>query len=157
MPLHCRARRRLRRDCRMNRDPNIEHGVAPMTREECLALDAADPLAAFRAEFTLPEGVVYLDGNSLGALPRRTSARVTQLIDEEWGQGLIRSWNTAGWYDLPRGLGDRLAPLVGASPGEVVVCDSTSVNLFKALTAALRLRPERRIIVSDLDTFPTDL
>jgi kynureninase len=128
-----------------------------MTREECLTLDAADPLAAFRAEFTLPEGVVYLDGNSLGALPRRTSARVTQLIDEEWGQGLIRSWNTAGWYDLPRGLGDRLAPLVGASPGEVVVCDSTSVNLFKTLAAALRLRPGRKVVVADPDSFPTDL
>jgi kynureninase len=127
------------------------------TRADCETRDAADPLASFRTEFVLPEGVIYLDGNSLGALPRRTSSRVREMIEDEWGQGLIRSWNSAGWYDLPRGLGDRLAPLIGAGPGEVVVCDSTSVNLFKALTAALRLRPERRIIVSDLDTFPTDL
>jgi kynureninase len=128
-----------------------------ITRTDCAACDAADPLAAFRAEFTLPEGVIYLDGNSLGALPRRTSARVREMVENEWGKGLIRSWNDAGWYDLPRGLGDRLAPLVGAGPGEVVVCDSTSVNLFKVLAATLRLRPGRGIIVSDPGSFPTDL
>jgi kynureninase len=101
--------------------------------------------------------VIYLDGNSLGALPRRTPARVRAMVEDEWGRGLIRSWNDAGWYDLPCVLGDRLAPLVGAEPGEVVVCDSTSVNLFKVLTAALRLRPGRRVIVSEAGSFPTDL
>jgi kynureninase len=126
-------------------------------RADCQARDAADPLAPFRAQFTLPEGVIYLDGNSLGALPRRTPSRVRAMVEDEWGRGLIRSWNAAGWYDLPRDLGDRLAPLVGADPGEVVVCDSTSVNLFKVLTAALRSRPGRRAIVSDLGSFPTDL
>jgi kynureninase len=127
------------------------------TRADCQISDAADPLASFRGEFVLPEGVIYLDGNSLGALPRRTSARVREMVEDEWGQGLIRSWNDAGWYDLPRRLGDELAPLVGAGAGEVVVCDSTSVNLFKVLTTALRLRPGRPVIVSDLGSFPTDL
>jgi kynureninase len=127
------------------------------TRADCETSDAADPLASFRKEFVLPDGVIYLDGNSLGALPRRTSSRVREMVEDEWGKGLIRSWNDAGWYDLPRRLGDELAPLVGAGPGEVVVCDSTSVNLFKVLTAALRLRPGRRVIVSELGSFPTDL
>ena len=128
-----------------------------ITREDCERLDARDPLRAFRDEFLLPEGVIYLDGNSLGALPRRTPERVREMVEREWGEGLIRSWNTAGWYDLPRGLGDRLAPLVGAAPGQIVVCDSTSVNLFKVLSAALRLRPGRRAVVCDADSFPTDL
>ena len=129
----------------------------PRSRHAAEALDAADPLRGLRSRFTLPEGVVYLDGNSLGALPAATPARVAELVTREWGQGLIRSWNDAGWYDLPRGLGDRIAPLVGAAAGQLVVCDSTSVNLFKVLTAALRLRPERPVIVSELGSFPTDL
>ncbi|GAA4847068.1 kynureninase [Kitasatospora terrestris] len=130
---------------------------AARTREECAALDAADPLAALREEFTLPAGVLYLDGNSLGALPRRTPARVARMIEEEWGNGLIRSWNDAGWYELPRRLGDRLSPLLGAAPGQVVVCDSTSVNLFKVLGAALRLRPGRSAVLAERAAFPTDL
>src|ERR1700710_416167 len=105
------------------------------------ALDAAGPLRGMRSRFTLPEGVLYLDGNSLGALPAHTPERIARMVEQEWGRGLIRSWNEAGWYDLPRGLGDRIAPLVGAAAGQTVVCDSTSVNLFKVLTAALRLRP----------------
>jgi len=129
----------------------------PRTRRSVEQLDCGDPLRGMRERFTLPEGVVYLDGNSLGALPAATPARVAELVTREWGQGLIRSWNDAGWYDLPRGLGDRIAPLVGAAPGQVVVCDSTSVNLFKVLTAALRLRPDRPVIVSELGSFPTDL
>ena len=132
-----------------------------MDRASCLALDAADSLAPLRAQFELSEGVIYLDGNSLGALPRATPARVQQAVKQEWGEGLIRSWNTAGWIDLPRRLGDKIATLLGAGPGEVVVSDSTSVNLYKLLSAALDLArvdaPERRLIVSERDNFPTDL
>ncbi|WP_405013491.1 kynureninase [Kitasatospora sp. NBC_01539] len=127
------------------------------TRAACAALDAADPNAALRDEFTLPEGVLYLDGNSLGALPRHTAARVAAVVEREWGRGLIRSWNDAGWYAMPRGLGNRIAPLVGAGPDQVVVCDSTSVNLFKVLGAALRLRPGRRTVLAEHASFPTDL
>ncbi|MFJ1702062.1 kynureninase [Kitasatospora sp. NPDC088346] len=127
------------------------------TRAACQALDAADPLAGLRAEFALPAGVLYLDGNSLGALPRGTSERVRRMVEQEWGDGLIRSWNDAGWYELPQGLGERLSPLLGAAPGQVVVCDSTSVNLFKVLGAALRLRPGRRTVLAERAAFPTDL
>jgi kynureninase len=129
----------------------------PTTRALCAARDAADPLAGFRDRFVLPKDVIYLDGNSLGALPRHTAARVQEAVEREWGHGLIRSWNEAGWYDLPRGLGNRIAPLIGARPGETVVCDSTSVNIFKVLTAATRLRPGRPVVVGELGSFPTDL
>ncbi|WP_116020751.1 kynureninase [Thermomonospora umbrina] len=128
-----------------------------LSRAECAALDAADPLADLRAEFALPDGVIYLDGNSLGALPRRTSERVRDTIERQWGERLIRSWNEAGWWDLPTTLGDRLARLLGAAPGQVAVCDSTSVNLFKVLTAALRMRPGRTAVVAESGSFPTDL
>ncbi len=128
-----------------------------ITREECEALDAADPLAAFRKEFSLPEGVVYLDGNSLGALPVRTPERVREVVEAEWGRELIRSWNDAGWFEQPYRLGRRIAPMIGAGAGETVVCDTTSVNLFKVLTAALRLRPGRRTVLGDGAAFPTDL
>ncbi|MFE2728861.1 kynureninase [Kitasatospora sp. NPDC059327] len=131
--------------------------MGTITREECAALDGADPLAGFRKEFALPEGVVYLDGNSLGALPARTPERVRQVVEEEWGRELIRSWNEAGWFEQPYRLGRRIAPLVGADPDEVVVCDTTSVNLFKVLAAALRLRPGRRTVLGDAAAFPTDL
>lgn len=130
---------------------------AVTTRDDALALDAADPLRGFRERFTLPKDVLYLDGNSLGALPANTPERLRRMIEEEWGQGLIRSWNEAGWYDLPRGLGNRIAPLVGAAADQVVVCDSTSVNLFKVLSAALRLNPGRSTLVSEVGSFPTDL
>jgi kynureninase len=137
--------------------------MSAMNRHDCIELDARDPLAPLRAHFDLPDGVIYLDGNSLGAAPRAAKARAAQVIREEWGQGLIRSWNTAGWFDLPRRLGDRIAPLIGAGAGEVVVTDTTSINLFKALAAALAMQarhPEhggRRVIVSELSNFPTDL
>jgi kynureninase len=131
--------------------------VSPLTRESVAALDAADPLAPFRDQFHVPEGVIYLDGNSLGALPKATPDRLAQAIRHEWGSALVRSWNTAGWYDMPRRLGDKIARLIGAQPGEVVVADSTSVNLFKVLAAALKLNPGRRVIVSEPDNFPTDL
>ncbi|AZY47873.1 kynureninase [Bordetella avium] len=131
------------------------------TREDCLAADRADPLASIKAEFDLPAGVLYLDGNSLGAKPRAAAARAQAVVQEEWGQGLIRSWNTAGWFDLPARLGAKLAPLLGVAGEEVVVTDSTSLNLFKALAAALRIQgrdaPARRVIVSERDNFPTDL
>lgn len=128
-----------------------------MAREDCAALDAADPLAGCRARFALPEGMVYLDGNSLGPLPRDTVARLEHVVREEWGRGLIRSWNAAGWIGLPQRVGDKIGRLVGAAEGQVVVADSTSVNLFKALAGALALRPERRTVVAELDAFPTDL
>ena len=126
------------------------------SREDCLALDAHDPLAAFRTRFALPEGVVYLDGNSLGARPKVAVARAQSVIGEEWGNGLIRSWNDADWIGLPAKVGDKLGQLIGAAPGEVVACDSTSVNLFKLLSAAFVLRPGRRVLLTDRDNFPTD-
>ncbi|KIQ61977.1 kynureninase [Kitasatospora griseola] len=133
------------------------HTAAP-TREDCVARDAADPLHPLREHFDLPEGVLYLDGNSLGALPRRTPGHLAKVVAEEWGAGLIRSWNDAGWFHQPGRLGDRLgAHLLGAAAGQVVVCDSTSVNLFKVLGAALRLRPGRGALVAERHAFPTDL
>ena len=126
------------------------------TRENCAALDAGDPLASFRARFALPEGVIYLDGNSLGALPKSAIERARGVIGEEWGDGLIRSWNDADWMDLPFKAGDKIARLIGAGEGEVVACDSTSVNLFKLLAAAFALRPERRVLLTEADNFPTD-
>ncbi len=127
-----------------------------LSRAECQDLDAKDPLGEFRDEFSLPPGVVYLLGNSLGALPRRTPERVAHTVETEWGVHLGASWNTAGWWDMPQSAGDRIAPLIGAGPGEVLAGDSTSVNIFKLVTAALPLRPGRRVIVSDLGNFPTD-
>ncbi|EXF92412.1 kynureninase [Pseudomonas fluorescens HK44] len=131
------------------------------TRNDCLALDAQDPLAHLRHQFALPEGVIYLDGNSLGARPIAALERAQAVIAEEWGNGLIRSWNSAGWRDLPERLGNRLAGLIGAGEGEVVVTDTTSINLFKVLGAALRVQamraPTRRVFVSESSNFPTDL
>jgi len=130
-------------------------------RQDCQALDAADALRPLREHFVLPEGVIYLDGNSLGVLPAATEARVLQVIRQEWGTDLIKSWNTAGWMDLPRRIGNKIAWLVGAGEDEVVVADSTSLNLYKVLAAALRIagqdHPERRVILSERSNFPTDL
>lgn len=131
-----------------------------ITREQACAMDANDPLATLREQFVLPDGVIYLDGNSLGALPKATASRVQTVMADEWGQQLIASWNTAGWIDLPRRVGDRIARLLGVGAGEVVVADSTSVNLFKVLSAALRIAQHdsrRRVIVSERSNFPTDL
>ncbi len=131
------------------------------TLRDCVALDAQDPLRELRQLFTMPEGVIYLDGNSLGALPTATAARVAQAVKDEWGQGLIRSWNSAGWFEMPRRLGDKIALLIGAQPGEVIATDSTSVNLYKVLSAARRVAsqdaPARKVIVSERTNFPTDL
>lgn len=128
-----------------------------LARADLLALDAADPLAPAREQFTLPDGIIYLDGNSLGALPRATPKRLAEAALDEWGRDLIRSWNAHGWIDLPRRIGDKIARVIGAGPGEVVVADSTSINLFKVLAAALNLNPGRRVILSERDNFPTDL
>jgi kynureninase len=147
-----------------------------LTRAACLARDAADPLAPLRDRFDLPAGVIYLDGNSLGARPRAALARAQDVVAREWGTDLIRSWNDAGWFDMPRRLGDRLAPLLGAHAGEVAVTDTTSLNLFKALAAALRIQAnggagerrgdafpsdrrasDRRVIVTERSNFPTDI
>jgi kynureninase len=128
-----------------------------LDRAYCEALDAQDPLAFARARFEIPDGVVYLDGNSLGALPRATAAKIDRVIREQWGRDLITGWNKHGWVDLPRRLGAMLARLIGADADEVVVCDSTSLNVFKLLSAALALQPERRVILSDTGNFPTDL
>ncbi|MBE1575679.1 kynureninase [Amycolatopsis roodepoortensis] len=122
---------------------------------EAAALDAADPLAHKRNEFDLDAGVAYFDGNSLGAPPKHVAERVAAVVREQWGGRLIRSWSE-GWWEAPVRVGERIAPLVGAAPGQLVVADSTSVNLFKALVAATRLRPGRDEILVDADTFPTD-
>ena len=131
------------------------------TRQDCLAHDAADPLRELRNLFDIPEDTIYLDGNSLGVMPKATPQRVAQVVHDEWGRDLIKSWNTAGWITLPQRVGDKIAQLVGAGPGELVVADSTSVNLFKVLTAALRITdedaPECNVIVSERSNFPTDL
>ena len=121
------------------------------------AMDRDDPLAWVRERFVLPEGVVYLDGNSLGALPCATAARVAQVVEAEWGAGLIRSWNDAGWITLAARVGGKIGRLIGAPFGTVSVGDSTSVNVFKLLAAALSLRPDRRVILSERSNFPTDL
>ena len=105
------------------------------TRDEALALDAADPLAPLRSQFALPPNTLYLNGNSLGVSPAAAAQRAQVVIAAEWGEGLVRSWNNAGWFALPRRLGNKLAPLIGAAHGEVVVTDSISVNLFKLLSA----------------------
>jgi len=120
-------------------------------------LDAADPLAEYRDRFILPDGVIYLDGNSLGALPRETHTRMQDVIQREWGEGLIRSWNTADWIGAARRVGAKIAPLIGAQGHEVVACDSTSVNLFKLIAAALHKRPGRKVVLSEPGNFPTDL
>jgi kynureninase len=130
--------------------------------DEARARDAADELASYRENFTLPDGVIYLDGNSLGALPCATPAALARMVEQEWGEGLIRSWNTpafggAGWFDMASRIGGKIASLVGASPHEVIACDSTSVNLFKLIAAALALRPGRKVVLSEAGNFPTDL
>ncbi|QIQ87721.1 kynureninase [Erythrobacter sp.] len=125
--------------------------------ERARALDAADPLGVFRERFVLPEGVIYLDGNSLGALPRATMPAMERAVRGEWGEGLIRSWNEAGWFEMAQRVGGKIAPLIGAAPQEVIACDSTSVNLFKLIAAALEMRSGRKVVLSEPGNFPTDL
>lgn len=138
------------------------NGIAARSeRKDCLAADETDSLARFKGRFILPPGVIYLDGNSLGPRPVGALERIQEVVTEEWGVGLIRSWNTAGWFDLPGRLGDKLAKLIGAGKGQTVVTDTTSLNLFKALASAIRIQqvdhPEKRVIVTERDNFPSDV
>ncbi|MFK0276624.1 kynureninase [Ensifer sp. NPDC090286] len=121
------------------------------------ALDRDDPLAGFKKRFDLPEGVTYLDGNSLGAALFASYAEIEKAAKLEWGRDLIRSWNTAGWFALPLTLGDRVGRLIGAAPGQTAVTDHTSANVYKALHAALGLNADRKVIVAESESFPTDL
>jgi kynureninase len=124
---------------------------------DALAWDAADTLAPLKARFALPAGVVYLDGNSLGAAPRDVAPRLRQAIDDEWAAGLVRSWNSADWIGAPARIGAKIAPLIGARPHEVIACDSTSVNLFKLLVAAQERQAPRKVVLAEPGDFPTDL
>lgn len=131
------------------------------TLSGCEAKDRQDPLRSLRELFHLPEGVIYLDGNSLGVLPKATPSRVAQALNQEWGNDLIKSWNKAGWFQMPLKVGNKIARLIGAKDGEVVAADSTSINLFKVLSAALSIakadHPEKNIVLSERTNFPTDL
>ena len=130
--------------------------MAAKTRSELAILDETDPLAPFRAEFFLPEGVIYLNGNSLGAMPHAAAAIARRVVEKEWAEGLIGSMNTAGWYELPSTLGRKIAPIIGARANEVVLTDATGINLYKVVAAALKVRPERRVIVMEGSNFPTN-
>ncbi len=124
-------------------------------RAAAVALDAADPLASFRDRFHIPDdGVIYLDGNSLGRPPKRTLERLTEVYQNDWATGLIRSWDH--WLDMPQRVGNALAPLIGAAPGEVVLHDNTTLNVYQAVHGAIALRPDRRVIAISPDDFPTD-
>lgn len=135
------------------------------TRNDCLALDANDRIGSLREQFVVEDidvrGLIYLDGNSLGILPRATAPRLQQAVREEWGRDLIRSWNTAGWITAPQRVGDKIAPLVGAGPGELLIADSTSVNLYKVLSVALTMArtdaPSRRLVLAERSDFPSDV
>ena len=128
-----------------------------LTREDFIKLDTLDPIKKAREEFSLPKDVIYFDGNSLGPLPKNTIKSLDSVIQREWGDGLVRSWNDENWINLPRNLGNQIAPLIGANEGEVIVVDSTSVNLFKVLSSALMLNKNRKVIVSEAANFPSDL
>ena len=128
-----------------------------LTREYFIKLDTLDSIKKVREQFALPKDVIYFDGNSLGPLPKNTIKSLDSVIQREWGDGLIRSWNDENWINLPRNLGNQIAPLIGAKEGEVIVVDSTSVNLFKVLSSALMLNKNRKVIVSEAANFPSDL
>jgi len=127
-----------------------------LTRNDLEQLDREDPLASFRDEFFLPDGITYFNGNSLGAMPLKAVQRARQVVEEEWATGLIGSMNSAGWFELPLTLGRKIAPLVGAKPNEVVITDSTGIDLYKVLAAALQIQPDRRVVVMEGSNFPTD-
>jgi len=131
------------------------------SRKACVDADRTDPLRSFRDLFDIPPGLIYLDGNSLGPLPWAARRRASDVVSSEWGHGLISSWNTHDWFALPGRIGDKIARLIGGTPGSCVATDTTSINVFKALAAALRLQaqdaPRRRVIVSERENFPSDL
>jgi kynureninase len=129
----------------------------PTLTAKAAGLDAADPLAWVSSEFVLPESVVYLDGNSLGALPKASREAVVRVTEVEWGQSLIRSWNAHGWFDKPVAVGEKLAPLIGAAPGQVLIGDSISINVFKVIHAAMDMQPDRTVMLADATSFPSDL
>jgi kynureninase len=131
--------------------------AAMTSREACVARDSVDPLRTFRDRFLLPEGIIYLDGNSLGPMPKAAAGILNRTIEQEWGQDLIKSWNSAGWFDMPARLGDRIGALLGAASGQTLVCDTTSINLYKAIQAAIGLRPDRNVVIAEDESFPTDL
>lgn len=131
--------------------------VRSISAADIAGMDERDPLRAKRHEFILPDGVIYLDGNSLGPMPKAALRELRKASEEEWAQGLIRSWNAAGWFETPHKVGDRIGRLIGAAPGQTVATDSISVNLYKALHAGLSLRPGRKAIVAEADAFPTDI
>ncbi|GHG77829.1 kynureninase [Alishewanella longhuensis] len=128
-----------------------------LTKTTLALLDATDPLASKRDAFFLPDNTLYLDGNSLGAMPRVAALRAHQVLNEQWSRDLIKSWNSHQWIDLPHKVGEKIAPLLGAAPGQVICCDSTSVNLFKILSCAMLMQPGRTKILSQAGNFPTDL
>ena len=128
-----------------------------MSPKQINKLDANDKLSGKRELFSLPEGIIYLNGNSLGPLPYNVQRRLDEVITEEWGKDLIGSWNKHAWIDLPLKVGEKIAPILGASSGQVLCCDSVSLNLFKLLASCLQLRPDRTRILSQKDNFPTDL
>ena len=128
-----------------------------MNRADCQVLDRADPLAAKRNLFHLPNGMIYLDGNSLGMMPKNVPARVHDAMQKQWGETLIKSWNEHGWFHLAQKIGDRLARLIGAPQASVIAGDTISINLFKLLAAAAKMSPQRRVILSDNGNFPSDL
>ena len=131
------------------------------TLQDCQALDAQDALHPLRDRFALPAGVIYLDGNSLGAQPKAAAARVAEVVTQEWGKDLITSWNKAGWITLPERLGNQFAPWIGVGEGELMFTDTTSINLYKVLSAAARIAredaPGRKKVISERSNFPTDL
>lgn len=127
------------------------------SRDGAVSLDQADPLGHFRGRYHIPDGVIYLDGNSLGPMAKTAPEAMATALEGEWANGLITSWNAAGWWDLPVSIGEKLAPVIGAAPGQTVVTDSTSINIYKLLHAALALRPDRSVILTEADSFPTDL
>jgi kynureninase len=131
--------------------------TSPDTRDACVARDLNDPLRVFRDRFAIPDGLIYLDGNSLGPMPHAAADILNRTIVQEWGRDLIGSWNSAGWFDMPLRLGDRVGALLGANPGQTIVCDTTSINLFKALHAAIGLKPDRDVVIAEAGSFPTDL
>jgi kynureninase len=130
---------------------------AKLDRNECGALDDADPLAAFRDRFLDDGSTIYLDGNSMGRLPKAAVPRLQEMAEHEWGTILVRGWIESGWMDSPLRVGDRVGELIGAAPGEVLIADTTSVGLFRLITAVLRARPQRRVVVTERSNFPTDL